>query len=267
MCSSVFNHDEAMRWGSFIKSVYSAERKVSDAKALLEIELPDWKIIAGISIEPSLFKWHSEEWIGCVMESLTDPSRKGIVYRGTETELEWIDDFEFFLLSYTEPGGVGKVEEGFGRMYRSLKVHLLEEEKSLLMTEYAQNLQAGSLTVAGHSLGGALTVLTAYAAAFCGMETEVYTFGSPMVGDRTFTSAYEKLVPSTWRIYNAPDIVPKLPASELGFTQPEVGIQVNSLDIPGSGRGLAEYHKMDTYLMSISQQKTNDSNQNNEKVG
>lgn len=267
MCSAAFNREEAMRWGSIIKSVYRADRTASDAKAMLEIELPaNWKVIARISIEPSLFKWHSEEWIGCVIESLTDPSYKGIVYRGTETELEWIDDFEFFLLSYTEPGGVGKVEEGFSRMYRSLKVHLCEEDKSMLMTEYIENLQAGSLTVAGHSLGGALTVLTAYTAAFYGIETEVYTFGSPMVGDKAFTSAYEQAVSNTWRIYNAPDIVPKLPASELGFVQPEVGIQVNSLNIPGSGRGLAEYHKMDTYLTCIAQYP-NDSKPKIEKVG
>ncbi|MCM3782537.1 lipase family protein [Neobacillus mesonae] len=267
MSSEVFNRDEAMRWGSFIKRVYEADLSAGEEKLPTQIQLPpNWKLVGSISIEPSLLNWHSEEYIGCIVQSLTNPDRKAIIYRGTAKVLEWIDDFNFFLLSYTEPGGVGKVEEGFARMYRSLKVVFVENNKSKLLTEYIEELNSSHLTIAGHSLGGALSVLTAFASAFYRIETEVYTFGSPMVGDQVFISAYEQAVPNTFRIYNVPDIVPKLPSHELGYVQPERGIEISSLNYPAIGRGISQYHKLDTYLHCIAQFQE-EQNPNNEKVG
>lgn len=267
MVKPLLNRDEAMRWGNMIKALYTGDAGSSNASAFPKISTPsNWRIIANITLEPSKFQWHSEQCIGCIAQSITDPSIQAIVFRGTAKALEWADVFDFFLLSYTEPGGIGKVEEGFARMYRSLKVCCTATNKEQMLTTYVEEMNASQLTVAGHSLGGALAMLTAFAAAFYDIDTEVYTFGSPMVGDRVFTETYEQAVPRTFRIYNVPDIVPKLPSYELGYVHPESGYPVNSLNNPAIGRGITQYHKLETYLSCIAQSKL-EHDQNNERVG
>ncbi|SDW71795.1 lipase family protein [Paenibacillus sp. PDC88] len=267
MVNPVLNRDEAMRWGNMIKALYTADDGASDAGTTPNISCPsNWRIIANITLEPSQFQWQSEQCIGCIIQSITDPSIYAILFRGTAVLLKWAEHYDFFLLSYTEPGGIGKVEEGFARMYRSLKVCCTATNKIQMLTAYIEDMNASHLTVAGHSLGGALAKLTAFAAAFYNIDTEVYTYGSPMVGDRVFTETYEQAVPRTFRIYNVPDIVPKLPSCELGYVHPESGFQVDSLNNPAIGRGITEYHKLDTYLSCIAQMKL-EHDQNKERVG
>ena len=61
---------------------------------------------------------------------------------------------------------------------------------------------------AGHSLGGALSVLAAYdiakAAAAAGQDVSLacYTFGAPRVGSHLFAADHEVVVPDTWSIVN-----------------------------------------------------------------
>jgi hypothetical protein len=68
--------------------------------------------------------------------------------------------------------------------------------------------------VQGHSLGGALATLCAHdLRAYLGLSANlvsVYTFGSPRVGNNAFCSRYDELVPSTFRVVNAHDIVTKV---------------------------------------------------------
>ncbi|MFD1134553.1 lipase family protein [Paenibacillus urinalis] len=267
MVNPVLNRDEAMRWGNMIKALYIADDGASDEETSAKISCPsNWCIIANITLEPSQFQCYSEQYIGYIVQSVTDPSIRAILFRGTTALLEWAEHFDFFLLSYTEPGGIGKVEEGFARMYRSLKVCCTVTNKVQMLPSYLEEMSASHLTVAGHSLGGALAKLTAFAAAFYNIDTEVYTFGSPMVGDRVFTETYEQAVPRTFRIYNVPDVVPKLPSYELGYVHPESGYQVNSLNNPVIGHGITDYHKLDTYLSCIAQFKL-EHDQNKERVG
>jgi hypothetical protein len=76
-----------------------------------------------------------------------------------------------------------------------------------------------SLTICGHSVGGALATLLALdlaanaAAPF--NEPTVYTYASPRTGDATFVSTYNHVVPNTFRIANRLDLVPKLPLPPL----------------------------------------------------
>jgi predicted lipase len=39
------------------------------------------------------------------------------------------------------------------------------------------------------------------------LQVEVYTFGCPRVGNASFSTAYDKLVPETWHIINDRDTV------------------------------------------------------------
>lgn len=89
------------------------------------------------------------------------------------------------------------------------------------------------LWITGHSLGGALAVLTAYRLATDKAFTElagklrgVVSFGQPRVGDWHFASDYEQLRSpddvmslglKTFRVVNKDDVVPRMPPPQLGF--------------------------------------------------
>ncbi len=107
-----------------------------------------------------------------------------IALRGTEGVLEWIQDAKFLAVPCPFLPAAGN-----------------------------------TLTVCGHSLGGALATLLALdlaantAAPF--NDPTVYTYASPRTGDATFVSTYNHVVPNTFRIANRLDLVPKLPLPPL----------------------------------------------------
>ena len=69
------------------------------------------------------------------------------------------------------------------------------------------------LFLAGHSMGGALAVLTAVRLAKLGRPpVATYTFGAPRVGDPAFCAAYAL---PTYRVVNRLDLVPEMPMASL----------------------------------------------------
>jgi pimeloyl-ACP methyl ester carboxylesterase len=76
-----------------------------------------------------------------------------------------------------------------------------------------------SLTICGHSLGGALATLLALDVAANSSapfnNPTVYTYASPKTGNPQFVSTYNHIVPDTVRIANRLDLVPKLPLPPL----------------------------------------------------
>ena len=75
------------------------------------------------------------------------------------------------------------------------------------------------LYVTGHSLGGALAVLTALALAGRGrMPDAVYTQGMPRPGNGAFADGYNAVLGDrTYRLVYADDLVPTVPPSGLGY--------------------------------------------------
>jgi len=74
-----------------------------------------------------------------------------------------------------------------------------------------------SLTICGHSLGGALATLLALdvAANTAFKNLTVYTYASPRTGGPQFAATYNQVVPNTSRIAGRIDLVPKLPLPPL----------------------------------------------------
>lgn len=77
------------------------------------------------------------------------------------------------------------------------------------------------LFLTGHSMGGALAVLTGCRLATAGRPpTAIYTFGSPRVGDPTFCAGYRL---PTYRIVNGLDLVPEMPLASMKRMLPDRG--------------------------------------------
>ncbi len=144
-----------------------------------------------------------------------------IAIRGTEGIMEWIHDAQFLLVPCPFLAAAGNTEDGFTAMYKSLSVKLTAGSSPLVHALSTSALPfpqpVNSLTVCGHSLGGALATLLALdVAANTSFKTPtVYTYASPRTGDSSFASMYNHVVPNTFRVANRIDLVPKLPLPPL----------------------------------------------------
>jgi hypothetical protein len=138
-----------------------------------------------------------------------------IAIRGTEGILEWIHDAEFLTVPCPFLVGAGRTEDGFTAMYNSLRTGAAPNSPSVInaMGSLPFPHPVTSVTVCGHSLGGALATLLALdlAANKVVSNPVVYTYGSPRTGDSLFVSSFDQVVTNSYRIENRLDIVPKLP--------------------------------------------------------
>jgi hypothetical protein len=136
------------------------------------------------------------------------------VIRGTDSIWDWIHDASFLMLPCTIDKSTGMTEDGFTSVYKSLRT--ARSGGATVAAAIAAALGGGnatSVTVTGHSLGAALATLLALDVALntsCSSPTS-YTYASPRVGDHIFASAYNSVVPCTYRIANRQDIVPQVP--------------------------------------------------------
>jgi hypothetical protein len=138
-----------------------------------------------------------------------------VAIRGTEGIMEWIHDAEFLLVRCPFLTGSGHTEDGFTAMYMSLSTDVAPGSPSVVAALAALSFTppAASVTICGHSLGGALATLLALdvAANSAFSDPTVYTYASPRTGDPNFASTYNQVVKNSFRIANRIDLVPKLP--------------------------------------------------------
>ena len=112
-------------------------------------------------------------------------------------------------------GSHGFTEDGFTAVYRSLRIG---QAKGTLAAKdsiksYLDTGAATSVTVCGHSLGGALaTLLTLDVALNTSCRTPTaYTYASPRTGDHLFAGSFNAAISRSYRVANRQDLVPKLP--------------------------------------------------------
>lgn len=149
-----------------------------------------------------------------------------LAFRGSDpvTLQTWVTDLVVRLVERQEYNG--RVHRGFSSVlsssWKSVESVLAEAEgKPLFLT--------------GHSMGGALAVLTACRLAKLDRPAvATYTFGAPRVGDRIFCSGYSL---PTYRLVNRLDLVPEMPLASVKrllpatarFTNPKILAQIRRL--------------------------------------
>lgn len=133
-----------------------------------------------------------------------------LAFRGTDpvTLPNWLTDAVVRLVERGEYEG--RVHQGFSSVLRRTWGQI---EKLL------DDLGDRPLFLAGHSMGGALAVLTACRLARTGRPPiATYTFGAPRVGDVAFCAGYAH---ATYRIVNRLDLVPEMPLASMKRLLPE----------------------------------------------
>ncbi|GFP98007.1 phospholipase a1-igamma2 chloroplastic [Phtheirospermum japonicum] len=179
-------------------------------------------------------------WIGYIAVSDDDESRRlgrrdiCIAWRGTVTRLEWVADLMDFLRPISSdkipcPDPTVRVESGFLDLYTdkdetcnyckfSAREQILTEVNRLVNEVYRD--EEASVTIVGHSLGGALALLSGYDIVETGINVRddsravpvcVFTFAGPRVGNGRFRERLELLGLKVLRVVNVHDVVPKSP--------------------------------------------------------
>jgi hypothetical protein len=158
---------------------------------------------------------HLGEVVSFGFLAVSDAQELVAAIRGTDTILEWLHDASFLMVPCPVAGANGLTEDGFTAVYRSLRIGratgTLSAKDSI--NSYLNTRAATSVTVCGHSLGGALATLRTLDVGLntLGHAPTAYTYASPRVGDHIFAGSYNAAIVASHRISNRQDLVPQLP--------------------------------------------------------
>lgn len=162
-----------------------------------------------------------------------------VSFRGTETPEDWLKDFDSLAVPFGDINGSGLIHQGFAAVYLTIR-------NSVIAGVDAAKVNATSMWVTGHSLGGAVALLSALdfaKNAVPPLAPQLYTFAGPRVGDDTFKNLFDAAIPLCYRVFNRWDIVPQLPAPPV-FIHVGQGVEVDG----GFTLDLAKAHSLtDSY--------------------
>jgi len=137
-----------------------------------------------------------------------------LVFRGTMSNADKIEDAKFGQTPYALVTGFGNVDEGYYSIYTNLSLPTAAQSTLLSAIDSLTNITTFYFT--GHSLGAGLSSLAvpdvSSNSSLKGKPMVHYNFGSPRVGDITFAVAMNVSsgVP-TYRVVNTEDLVPIAP--------------------------------------------------------
>lgn len=264
--------------------------------AMSHVDVPKWFERSGLGRI-----WSKDSnWMGYVAAS-SDMETKRIgrrdivvAWRGTVAPSEWFMDLKTKLDRLGPKNSRIKVQHGFLSIYKSKsektrynKLSASEqvmEELNRLVNFFQGRGEEVSLTITGHSLGGALSLLNAYEAAntFPNLFISVISFGAPRVGNIFFKEKLSQLGVKTLRVVVKEDIVPQLPGivfnkilrklnpitERLNWVYRHVGVQLKIVqvispylkhdsDLSGSHNLELYLHLLDGYLSKKSKFRWN----------
>lgn len=145
-----------------------------------------------------------------------------VSFRGTQTPIDWEHNLEAVYEPYEFVAGAGDVHLGFRSVYKTLR-------DSALTAVQEASKDCDRLFVTGHSLGGALAVLSAPDLAVnapAKLIPTLVTFAGPRAGLLRFHRFFNELVPICYRVVASGDVVPHVPLFVPPFFYEHVGAEV-----------------------------------------
>lgn len=167
-------------------------------------------------------------------------------FTGTDQKVTWQADIRYKQVMADSLNGYQDdmlVHEGFYGLYLSIRNQLWDwwnTNKALI----------DNLYITGHSLGGALSNLTAFdfANAFNSKYPIHYAFAAPRVGNVLFAKTFNSRMPRSLIILNNDDIVPQLILSQLFSYTYESVQQIVPFIYSG---GSLSYNHIDSYYYNL----------------
>ena len=272
----------AVQYGLLIEAVYSMYyAQPTNTTPPTQPDFPTgFRLLAWVQMNDFTLLETPPQFYGVIAQSVTDSTKFVLALRGTESPIEWFDNFTSIIKVPFKVSGCGSVSYGFSRIYDTLEIidatppavgavarvtgslraaGSFSQQTAALVRRHSpaqpQGVEATprftSIDVTAHSLGGALATLYVLENA---KEDKIpnqvlYTFASPMVGDATFAAAFDALGLTSWRIVNEPDLVPKAPGGFFGYEHIGLEKAYNSTGIAQANPSC--WHAMATYLALI----------------
>lgn len=143
------------------------------------------------------------------------PSAKSIhvVFRGTDSVKNWIDDLKVLKTNYTTfPDCFCEVHKGF---YMSA-LSVADQTAKTVAKLMGEN-PAYSVITTGHSYGAGVTQFMSMELLARGIPNQVYNYGQPRTGDQEFATFYNKYMHDYWRFTHNADIVPHVPPIKMNY--------------------------------------------------
>ncbi|KAI1103243.1 alpha/beta-hydrolase [Jackrogersella minutella] len=137
--------------------------------------------------------------------------------RGSSSIRNWISDLAFILVPCDLVSGC-LAHAGFLTAYSEIADELLAALKSAKAAQPSYKI-----VFTGHSLGGAVSTIAAANARNAGFDVDLYTYGSPRVGNTAFVKFVSDQPGAEYRVTHVDDPVPRLPPIILDYrhTSPE----------------------------------------------
>ena len=185
--------------------------------------------------------------------ALTSKEHNILVFRGTQTQAEWLNNLNAAQQPYISPSGLGygDVHQGFLEATQQLQPSL---------SEVAQQLDPTiPCYVTGHSLGAAIATLAAFemvqASPQLKDQIQLYTYAGPRVVSPAFAKRHSQLIPNAYRVVNLADSVPLVPPVNLGSSYVHIGQEWSFIAQFGD---VLLNHVVDTYQAALEQEDETD---------
>jgi len=156
-------------------------------------------------------------------------------FRGSNSIRNWITNFDFGLTSFPVTGCSNcQVHSGFYNAFKESQPKFLP---ALVAARKAY--PSFNFIVTGHSLGGAVASIAGASLRTTGYPCDIYTYGSPRIGDDALATFISGQAGVTARITHVDDPVPRLPPLLFGFrhTTPEYWLATGTSSTNNYGVG------------------------------
>jgi triacylglycerol lipase len=205
------NRREDAQLGLLAQSAYVLTGVESDVAPTIPGLGSDWFVRGYLTASAELFRGSADErfYYGYVAESAYLPGAFVVAIRGTANALDWAKDAEFAL---RRRANGERVESGFDDVYQSM---LLNGKP--VVTTLKTLIGVGSVTVLGHSLGGALAIYLTADLARADVRVRARFYAPPHPGDAVFAENFDRNVDDYMCYAYELDAVPHLPFG-LGYT-------------------------------------------------
>lgn len=143
-----------------------------------------------------------------------DPSRSQVVlsFRGTQSIRNWITNLDIRTDSCDDlpvsSDSDCEIHSGFNEAWNQVK-----DSVYTFIANASSTYPNHTLAVTGHSLGGAVATIAAANLRAQGYPCDLYTFGSPRVGNEDFVNFVDSQEGNEFRVTHFDDPVPRLPPS------------------------------------------------------
>ncbi|KAF9034807.1 alpha/beta-hydrolase [Panaeolus papilionaceus] len=151
-----------------------------------------------------------------------DDNRKEIVvsFRGTTSPIDILTDINIFQVPFVSPGvsapGDVRVHKGFLKSWNAVAPSVIQTVRAQLSGRTGY-----SIVTTGHSLGGALSSISAVAlkSNFPNVPVRMYTYGQPRTGNPSYASWINANFGTgkAFRVTHTTDPVVQIPTKAMGF--------------------------------------------------